>query len=72
MKNTEYNSIKDWETKTKRVYNMFKNMPKEQLYFLGNFAGLDLNYYKNKSMLAKALTSELSWSCTPINMKEWK
>ena len=61
-----------WISETKHMYNMFKNMPKEELDRIARFSGFDMNYYKTKSMMAKAITSKLSWSVLPICMGEWK
>ena len=65
-------SLNQWIWETQRTYNIFKRMSVNDLKLLSKQAGLDLNHYKTKSMMAKGLVMTLTRGMIPVDFGSWK
>lgn len=65
----KYDNLDQWIKETQHTYNIFKRMSIGDLKLLSKQAGLDLNYYKTKSLMAKGLVMTLTRCAIPIDFK---
>ena len=67
-----YKDIKEWVGETHCIFLTLKGLNLRDLKRMGRYAGLDIDNYKTKAMIAKGLMIIMNSSGMPNASKDWK